>query len=363
MLLLLILTVIFSLYKLKECGKGTIWYSLYFTSLFLAVFTHWFASAYLISTSIAGLSSTGKVRRNILELNLAILIFLAAGILLKVQLGHLSPGVFFLRPFTFFELWMLFFNWFTFGNTLWPVNPYHNRISVILFNPGMLAAQIFFFLIFFKGLASARKEKNPYASDNFLYLFTLPLAVLALSYIGFRHLYIERYLFVVLPFFYIFLSKGALSLKNKSLRIASAAAIVVFSIAALCGLLVKADTWTVYKHNPDWKSAARYFVDEQKGGKQPLFIFATAPASSLIYYADKSLAEGEPLRFQLYEGGENTFYDVIGENKTSVFYLIENKTWNENFPELLESVMKNAHFRLIDTLSFKGLTVYKFSVK
>jgi hypothetical protein len=54
-----------------------------------------------------------------------------------------------------------------------------------------------------------------------------------------------------------------------------------------CGFMhrvfYKNDTWTVYKQNPDWRSAASYLIKE-KGALDELVIFNVTPADTLIYY-------------------------------------------------------------------------------
>ena len=261
-----LLLAIFSYYKLRESKSNLIWYFVYFGSLFSAVFSHFYVSMYLAIISMMCLFKINKVKRSVLILNIVILVCLSAFLGLKSMFGIIITGQGHLRSFTFFELWMLFFNWFLFGNSLWNINPYRNDLNVILQNPLMFFTQLIFLAFFINGVIQIFKEskerKDLETLDLILYVFSLPLFLLALNFIGFKNTYIERSVFVALPFFYILLAKGITCFKYKPISIASTIFTIILSIVTLTSYFKKSDEWTVYKQNPDWRATANYLGKE-----------------------------------------------------------------------------------------------------
>jgi len=369
LLLFLFLTSIYSYYKLKESTAKTFWYGVYFLSFFLAVFTHYGASVYLVLISIMCLSKIDKIKLKVLILNLVILGCFISFELFKNSFGAVYTKADYLRPFTFFELWMLFLNWFTFGNSLWAINPYRMRLSAILQRPAMFCAQIIFLIIFIQGLIlSLKKSKNSYGMETILYLFSLPAAMLGLSFVGFRHVYIERFLFIALPFFCMILAKGATGFKTKSIKVSAVATVIVFYIAALAAFLIKSDKWTVYKQNPDWRSAAKYFSGEIKNSREPLVIFAASSATELVYYdgrfkehfQDQKMTSFKAQIYYCKKPDSAYLYRILSENGIKTFYLIKNKYWVNNFDEMLKNIRGDSKFSFVGKVSFKGLEIFKF---
>jgi hypothetical protein len=287
-----------------------------------------------------------------------------------MKFGIVHTGAGYLRPFTFFELWMLLFNWFSFGNSIWNINPYGEQLTKILQNPTMICSQIFFLIIFIRGLVLHFKKSNDsYGIEVVFYLFSVSLIMLGLPLIGFKHSYIERFLFIALPFFYIILAKGAAGFKNKVTRTICTGIIILFSIVALIGFFRKADEWTVYKHNPDWRSAADYFCGEIKNTEKPLLIFAVTPSTAqLTYYYTRLEKRSQSKkitlpRLQIYEMSSlQSIYNLLSINNIKIFYLIKNKFWVEDFNDLLENVMQEQRFQFINSQSFKGLEIFKFKI-
>lgn len=411
--LFFLLLAIFSYYKLKDPRSKSIWYFVYFVSLFSAVFSHFYVSVYLVIISIMCLFKIDKMKRNVLILNILILVCLIAYLGLRIIFSHLSTGLGYLRPFTFFEWWMLFFNWFPLGNSLWNISPYRNNPNIILQKPPMFFTQVVFLAFFIHGVIQILKEskrgEDLDSLDLMFYLFSLPLFLLGLDFIGFKNTYIERSLFVVLPFFYIVLVKGITGFKAKSITTAFITFAVILSIITLISFFKKSDQWTVYKPKPDWRAAARYFDSELKDTTKRLFAFATSPATELSYYdsgpkefvvidlrqfnrnlkrLQQILGEGTTLGNNYFvenlfldlnkyiqfrtEGIANhqllifysnvNIYDTLSVNNVRTFYLIHNIYWSKDFKNLLEGVMKDSRFQFVNTQSFKGIEIFKFRV-
>ncbi|MCI0453748.1 MAG: hypothetical protein L0Y68_01985 [Candidatus Dadabacteria bacterium] len=350
------------------------------------------------------------MKRKVTILNILILVSFISFLGLKSFLGKIDTGQGHLRPFTLFEFWMLFFNWFLMGNSIWNINPFENDPSLILGKPLMLVTQAVFSCFFIHGLIRIVKDSKNIEDSNsvdlILYVFSLPLLILGLNLIGFKKIYIERSMFFILPFFFIILIKGATGFKVKPISIASIIFTISLSIISLTSFLKKSDEWTVYQPKPDWHAAVRYFNDELKDGTKRLFIFAAKSPTELTYYdprfqedtitginlSGKTISKLEKLSEKDYYFGKKLnsglseyirlrkdriskanfiifspimnnnqpIHETLSANNVETFYLINKTYWQGDFKGLLESVMSDSRFQHKGTQSFKGIEIYKF---
>ena len=86
--------------------------------LLCAIFTHYLAAVYLLPLTVLVFDASSVVRKRIIAIKLFAGALAASAITVKHQLGSTGVGMSFLRPFTLFEWWMLFFNWFLHGNSI-----------------------------------------------------------------------------------------------------------------------------------------------------------------------------------------------------------------------------------------------------
>ena len=359
--LFFLLLSLLSFYKLKEAEMNARWYFIYFISLFMAVFSFYFAVAYLVALSIISFfeKKMGSVRKKVLIINGIIIIFFCLFFIWHIKTSNRFTGRGHLRSFNLFELWMLFFNWFLFGNSLWDIGPNHNKISVILKRPAMLYVQVFFLIIFVRGLViNHRNSKSLHKLDIVLYLFLLPLALLVITFAGIKHIYIERGAFFILPFFYMVLARGATKFKSKSVAAICTIITVMFAIASLFGFLTKNDRWTVYKLNPNWRTAVDYLDTEIRNSDKPLFVFVVAP-DSMVYYLERKKITPEQM---IVMGNETIFYKELLTKNAKTFYLIKNKWRLKGFDNILNTIRKDPVFHFLSSSSFEGLEIFKFKV-
>jgi len=418
-ILFLLLLTILSYYKLKDYRPHALWYAVYLGSLFAAVLSHYYMVVYLMLISaicvrdLSGQLNT-RVNRRVLILNALILACLIAFVALKSEFSPFVTGQSFMRSLTLFQLWMLFFNWFLCGNSLWNINPYANDLNVVLQKPVMIVVQLCVFALFMRGVMLILREERqivkPFSVDLILYLFSLPLFMMGLHLIGFENVYIERSVFVSLPFFIMILAKGVTGFQSRPIAVWCIALIIVFNIISLAAFFGKGHTWTVYKHNPDWRAAAGYFDDELRGTNGPVFAFATTPATELTYYDVRSKEFKDPagvdIQLQTMErkvkellGNESqpverisariarelelrsqeraharllihyadvndreAVYQTLSRHHVKSFYLIHNRYWSGRFQNLFKVVMEDSRVQFQGTRSFKGLEMLKFSV-
>src|SRR5262249_5606134 len=294
-LLFFLLLSLIAYLKLKEPVPHQIWFFVYFGSLFACALSHYYLGVYVALFSAICLLERHQHKKAILVMNALILVCIVSWMTFIFTRSGAPTGTGYLRAFTFRALWQLFFTWFLFGDS-WGKEWRDWK---------MLSAQIFFVLIFIYGLSlmMLRKKTNETGNSRnpVWFLFALPVFLLVASYFGFRG-YIERSVFVALPFFFIVIAKGVIGITEIQTpkRLGSFGRTSVQALGGVCIIVVtllniftlkeyfrRGEEWTVYKPNPDWRSAAHYLESEINHSNRPseqLAFFAVVPPLELTYY-------------------------------------------------------------------------------
>lgn len=354
-LLFFSLLLVLAYFKIEKTNTYSIWYPVYFCALLAAVFCHYYMLVYLVGIPIICLlgCKNNRPRRAILVFHAVAFALFCLFMLLKVRFGNFHAGLGHLHPFTFFGMLALFFDWFSFGSSLWGMRPYY---------PAIYCAQIFLLVLLIHGLIlNCRAPENRYGRYITLCLLAIPTILLGFTWAGFKHVYIERSTLVILPFFYLTIARGATGFKNKKIARVSVSVLIALSIIGLLGFLTKSDKWTVYKVKPEWRSAARYFNNEARDKTRQLFIFQASSSDVLCYYFKKQGGNPKRLAFEYFI--DKDIYRTVSADRIKEFYLIKNRYWyGKYFNEKLQVMLEDPRFRLLDKQSFKGLEIYKFEV-
>ena len=221
----------------------------------------------------------------------------------------------------------------------------------------LVVFQLIFLIILFRGLRPINGRSAWKMSwELFLFLFSLPLVMLFLNQIGFRQLYMERYLVLILPFFLIVIARGATGFSRAYFETFIMLFLVIVTISSCMLFFYKKDSWTVYKQNPDWRSAASYLIRERRGSDE-LVMFNVTPAPTLIYYLRRQGIES--FKVIRVKQTDDQIPILVADNLKG-FFLIKNRFWKGKFNEVFQKIKENQHFKLDSSRSFKGLDVYFF---
>ncbi|MBN1315785.1 MAG: glycosyltransferase family 39 protein [Anaerolineales bacterium] len=352
-----LLAALFSFLLLRENPDRPWLFIAYAFFILCAAFTHYMIVVFLLPLTLIGLTSR-PWRKQIIAVHLCILFLWVAALAIKHFYGSLKTGMGFLRPFTLFEWWMLFFNWFLHGNSIWTSNPYETTMAFLLEHPLLILVQLFSFIIMIRGLMiGARKNKSIQKWELTLYLTILPLTLFCLTLIGSKKLFIERYLYSILPLFIIALAGGAASRLKKHQAALLIIPLVAVGIIAYLFFMQKPETWTVYKQNPDWRATAKFFNDEP--GSSPV-IYVASPAEGLEFYLN--IMETTK-KFHLRDYHQEFLEMDITRDKVDTIYLIKNLYWPKEFDNVLEQVSQDQRLLLKSTTTFKGTRIYTFDVR
>ncbi len=355
MTLFFLLASVLAWLRLRAEPTRALWYAVYCGGLLVTVFTHYFAALFLLPLTLMSFTLEASARRRVLAVHAVVVSCLALALGIKYAFGHVQSGQGFLRAFTPFEWWMLFFHWFLQGNALWTVSPYRATLTYLANEPLVLACQAFFCALFLRGIFWYRTRPRR-AWELAALTAALPLVMVMLTQAGYRHLYVERYLVVLLPFVAIVLARGAASFANFKAAVASSAALIAIGAASYGAWLSKSETWTVYKQNPDWRSAVRYLGDQAVASSDAVLVTTVLQIELGYYLSPGRNASG--LRAVMYDDGVAD--SLLGDDRVKVLHLVENKYWKSGVDEVLWRMRGEARLELTTTQSFKGLEVYTF---
>jgi 4-amino-4-deoxy-L-arabinose transferase-like glycosyltransferase len=292
----------------------------------------------------------------------------------------------YLRPFMPGDAYYLFLIYLSHGNTLRTISPYRPFGALFEQPWWYFSVEAFFLALMILGgwswlrlwRADACTFGKRKLSDRakielvFLYLAIPPASVLTAS-VFYRNQYIERSMIILLPPFLVMISCGVMAWRSRFLQRIFLAALLLFNCCALFNLsIAKADTWTVYRQNPDWKSAAKYLGEQFGTVNAPGFIIHNTPGETLDYsYArflktERRLAAGN-FPAQLPHGlmvvyDEKRFMDFLSQFGVERVYLIHELNWSQNFEGLIRPIQANAVFQAEGVIHFKELDIYKFRV-
>ncbi|MGH7507079.1 MAG: hypothetical protein ACRELX_15600, partial [Longimicrobiales bacterium] len=250
----------------------------YAAAVLLLAMTHFYHVAIIAALTAVALLRGGPRMRALVRTNVVIMLALAAYIIVTTQVGLLTTDSGHLIAFTPAELWRLFSGWFLTGGTLWLSGAWQTGAGALLrFGTGIAAL-----VVLGLGVRSLSVAGDRGRIELPLYLLSVPALLLALNLAGFGHVYIERSALPALPFFVILLATGLDAIADGAGGEVIAATVVIATVP-VAGLFLHRDEWTVYKPNPDWRSAAAY-LQAYQDDREPLIVFAATPASALNYY-------------------------------------------------------------------------------
>lgn len=290
MFLVLLTTLTF--YRLmgdKKCFFGAI---LFFLSLVLTVFTHYYLAAFPFVYGALAVRRESPNRGRVLVACITVVAMVGVYMGAKTYFSNVPTSMTYLRSFDEMEAWRLCFQWFLTGNALTPVDG-----DIEFGAEALLALQGLALVTFLGGcwrLASRRPRPGaPFGLDVVAYLAVLPVALFGMSLLGLNQTYIERSALPSLPFFIVVLAAGLTMWRAKafvavrSVLLAAAVGLVLFSFHT------HRDLWTVYKPNPDWREAAALLSGEIDTADERIVLYSDYVSPTPLRYYDPRMQEAK----------------------------------------------------------------------
>jgi 4-amino-4-deoxy-L-arabinose transferase-like glycosyltransferase len=343
----------------RAAEPGSSWRAsgLYFGALLAALFTHYYALVALLPLSLLAMSAPERPRRRLLAANALAGAAVVAVFAAKRAAGHLQTGQAFLRPFDAFEGWMLGGQWFLHGNTLWPLSPYRASPTELAARPALLALQLAAAALLALGVRRAWRAGPPAHGRVLLaFLFVLPAALWAVTLAGYAQTYIERYVFWALPFYAIVIASGATACGGVRGRRAAGGFLLAVGVASYAGWLVHDDRWTVYKQNPDWRSAAADLAARAAPGR-PVLVVGVAPTLALRYHVRRIGAA----EIVIVRDDDKELLDRLSTTPGArKLFLVDNLYWPGDLYGQLAALEKDPRLRRTRVHAHRGVRLYEF---
>ena len=266
----------------------------------------------------------------------------------------------YLRPFTLGEWWAFLLSWLPFGNTL---RDWHGP-------------ELFCGLLLLLGIRALLKSSWQTALLIGFYL-SLPLLGSLFASVVYPKFYLERNLLAAFPALAWLLALGCLtggSAGSKRMRVGL---LVALQAAALVNLWwLKADSWTVYKPNPDWRGLSAELVQlSRSAGLGPTLVLETTGSPQTVqFYVPGTLCLKAPAWMAapipglvMYSAPDASDYlalmAIIRSLRVERFFVIHELHWSGWTPQLLNRLGQEAAYREDECISFKGFRLHRFRVK
>jgi 4-amino-4-deoxy-L-arabinose transferase-like glycosyltransferase len=366
--------------------------------LVLSLGTHTYALAVACSIALWIVWRTWEEKRS---LRPAVYSALAAGVIIVPMALFMfycgaRPSAGYLRPFTLGEVYKFLFVWLPDGNAIRAISPYGSFKKLLdqhwiyFLVDGFFAFLLVLGLIrvWKKAFSGTGKAQSPndatqcfgtfqpgtssgtWLARLLLLWLILPLALTWVGSLVHPRFYIERNLLALLCPYVLVVSVGVCS-SPRSVRLVVTGLYLALLVLSIWNLYIaKADRWTVYKPNPDWRSAMQYFSGEIRieGG---VLLVSTCPNKEIAYYGPRTIPgynSADPGQSKLFtmdfcsDAGPQDILEIARDSRLTSLYLIHNKSWEGCFKNAWDTVTKDARFHRSETRQFKGITAYKFDI-
>jgi hypothetical protein len=237
------------------------------------------------------------------------------------------------------------------------VSPYRQTIDHLLANPLLLALQVAASALLVRGfLRRAASGSHWPAIELAAHLSVLPVAMLALTLLGYRNMYLERHLLVTIPFFALALARGASGFSSRRLNGLVPAAVVVLGIVSYVAFLRSGPIWTVYKHNPDWRSAAR-FVDDQYASGERQVLICVIPIDDFDFYLRREMGSRRP-QIRWYD--DKNYDRLVASAPGTQIVVVKNVAWASGVDRVIDRFVKDARLRRASVARFTLVELHSF---
>ena len=314
------------------------------------VFTHYFLIPLLLPLTSMAYDLKPEKRNRLLRIHLGVLTCAAAYLVMRVLSGTQATEQNFLRPFSLTRWWMLLFNWMLHGNSLWSTTPFEDIDLFLRSHPVLLVLQCAFFVLLILGVTRRRTSGDLRRSQLLCSnLLCIPVALFVIQALGPRQIYTERYLFVLLPFIWMAVIRGAATIRRDFHRHLIFGAILLTTISSYGASLLRTDQWTLGEPTPDWRSAVRYIKDLNASRSAVLVGHFNI---NLLFYLKRYPEIALIKRWvpNLERSAAETPSDLI---------LIKNLYWPQEDPPLSQ-IVADPDWRFSEVRSCHGLELHRF---
>ena len=282
----------------------------------------------------------------------------------------------YLKFLNFQQLLLFLGDYLVSGNAVMPIDTIN-----FVFNAHDIFTALFYvssIILVLICIVSGSKWLIANSGSQIIVYFLVPIVIIMLLSLymhltGRQQVYLERSLAsVTFYFFGIMLFSGVRLLPTGWMQKLVVVFFVMLNIFASSLMLTvhKAD-WTVYKPNPDWKSASSYVLKEDANFSSSIIV-GTSPLNALQYYMARSfngnndmfrLDSTQNSRFVSWDSSSKRDFVDVAKSKHALFaYIVRNVYWPVQIDNLLQQVDDDTRVKLVDQRSFFGIELYKYQI-
>jgi len=302
--ILLVLLTVLAFYRLTlgqySSGMGRFfWRMVFFFALLCGVFTHYYLAIFPFVFIALVLWRRSQNRNTIIASCATVTALIAGYVGAKMYFSNVPLEMHYLRAFDLQELWLLFFQWFLTGNAF---NPADNTtfLGLAILRVVQAMAVLVGLLGMWRLCRRSTEAQSPGVisrrapgTDVVLWMLVLPVFLLLLAAIGRERTYIDRSALPSLPFFILLLAMGLTSFRRRFLRDSVLGMAVVTSALILVAQAVHRTNWTVYKPNPDWRSATVFLSSEIDRASGDLHVYSEVAVPAALTYYDPRMQQSK----------------------------------------------------------------------
>ena len=248
-------------------------------SLLGAVFLHYYLAVFAILFCVHALWTRGGAWRGIAGTSVLCLGLLGIYMTGKLYFSDVPTAKGYLRAFDLAELWKLGAEWFLSGKVLHPVGE-----SGWLGGWLQAGLQVLAVPVFLRGLWRLARSG---AGLLLAAMACLPLFLFSLQLAGLDQTYIERSALPSLPLFWMVMAAGLTGWRSAAARKITWSASGLAIGLVLAAYFSRGDAWTVYKPNPDWRTAAAWLGENLDSDKVQVMASDYVSPTALSYYDER----------------------------------------------------------------------------
>jgi len=290
-----------------------------------------------------------------------------------IQLSSLnSHGRGYLGNFTLGELYKFVLIWLPNGGTFRPSSPWKDYWSMLREAPGWLLVDLFylgFLVLGHRALGRLLRAQPTHPAGLVLLTLWVPLLGTLLASAIVPRFYIDRNLLATVTPFVLVLGVGCQEAGRARWLL------LLSGVASLsCLWVFRAEEWTVYKPNPNYREAASILRRERdKVPDQPFVVFEfTGGPDTLVFYDkraqirhlhDRAAPQEPNFMYYLIHNLEEApqLAEIVSHYSLATFYLVQD-TGPAYMKQITQDLQKDPRYTQKEHWKLKRLDVYKFQV-
>jgi hypothetical protein len=146
------------------------------------------------------------------------------------------------------------------------------------------------------------------------------------------------------------------SIRFHAVRAVATVGLLVLSAVSYASLVREDVRWTVYKHNPDWRSAASAVRTRHNPGERQI-LFGVIPLDDFAFYLRHAMESDRP-EMRWYD--DRGFDRLVSSGMATQIVIVRNGAWASGVDRAINRAREDRRLRLAWHDRFKLVDLYTF---